>query len=92
MRLIKIGEAAKLLGVSPTTIRNLCNQRKLAYIRVSGNPNGARRIVAESIDAYIKANIVGDGPEATEFPEPEFDDSETRLRERIKRLRKLKSA
>ena len=92
MELIKVSEAARRLDVSTSTIRALCNEKKLAHIRPTGNPNGARRILAESIEAYIKANIIGEGPEASAFPDPQFDDSETRLRERIKRLRKIKSA
>lgn len=90
--LLKINEAAAKLRVSPSTIRTLCNERKLAYIRPSGNPNGARRVLADSLDQYIRTQTVSDRPEVLNFPDPQFDDSDHELRERIKRLRKIKSS
>lgn len=43
-------EAGELLGLSGATIRNMCNDGRLPFIRPSGNQ---RRILRAEIEAYL---------------------------------------
>lgn len=91
MRLLTVNQAAERIAMSPSTVRNLCNSGVLVVVRPSGNPRGARRISEESIQAYLQS-LVGGKPEALAILKPEFDDSEQKLRELTKRLRKAPKA
>lgn len=89
MRLLTVKQTAERIAMSPSTVRNLCNSGTLVACRPSGSPRGARRISEESVHAYLQS-LVGDRPEATTILKPDFDDSEQKLRELTKRLRKAR--
>lgn len=89
MKLLTVDETAKQIAMSPSTVRSLCDRGALVAVRPSGNPRGARRITAESVQAYI-ASLVQHRPEALTIVEPELDDSEQKMREIANRLRKAR--
>lgn len=47
---MRVNEAARLLNVSASSVRNYCNTGRLAY---SLNPGGQRTITQESIDKFL---------------------------------------
>ncbi len=51
MTLLTTIEAAALLRICPSSVRKLCDEKRLKCIRHS--PNGKRLILAESVEAYI---------------------------------------
>ena len=51
IRLLKIKEAAKMLGVSPTTLRKWDNEGKLVAIKIS--ERGDRRYRKEDIEKFL---------------------------------------
>ena len=50
MEYLTTKEAADLLGVSESTVRRLCSQKKLTAWRT---PGGHRRIAKESVEALL---------------------------------------
>lgn len=89
MRLLTVKETAERIAMSASTVRSLCDTGALVAMRPSGNPRGARRISEESVYAYLQS-LVGERPESLSIPEPEMDDSEQKLRELTRRLRKAR--
>ena len=49
-RLLRLGEAARLLAVSPRTIRRWMDDEKLPSVRTAGNQ---RRVRVESLKPYL---------------------------------------
>lgn len=93
MQLLKVSEAAKRLRVSPQAVRDLCDQKKLMAIRVSGKPRGHRQIVAESLDKYLLSLVESESPRQRFVPQVvEWDDSERELAELIKLSKRRKKA
>ncbi|MEM1058016.1 MAG: helix-turn-helix domain-containing protein [Verrucomicrobiota bacterium] len=63
-RLYRVREAAELLDVSRTTVRNLIECGQLEAGHVGRSANGRRlhlRITAASLDAYLRARFQPDG-------------------------------
>jgi len=52
MNLLSIGEVAKRLGYSRSTVRNLCDRGLLPYIRPTGQ-TGHRRIMEKDLEAFL---------------------------------------
>lgn len=52
MNFLTIGEVAKRLGYSRSTVRNLCDTGKLPYIRLTGQ-TGHRRIRERDLEAFL---------------------------------------
>ena len=66
--------------MSPQTVRDLCDQRKIVSIRPSGNPRGRRQIVAESLDKYLQSLVDAQQPKPGYVPQVvQWDDSEREL-------------
>lgn len=74
--LLTVHQAAERLTVSASTVRQLCDERKIIAIRPSGRPTGARRIVAESVERYLAGMISeaeGKSRQMKRHVEPEVD-------------------
>ena len=50
--MLRISEAAVLLGLSKSSVRKLCDSGKLASVRPMGD-TGHRRILESEIDAFV---------------------------------------
>lgn len=46
-------QAAQRLGVGPSTVRRLCNNKLLDCYRIGATRPGHRRILAEDLDAFM---------------------------------------
>jgi excisionase family DNA binding protein len=79
-------EAAALLRCCPSSVRKLCDQKRLKCIRHS--ERGKRLILAESVEAYIAS--LTDDVETFTPATVAFDDVEKRMKERTQRLRRVK--
>lgn len=91
MVLIEVKEAAARLKMSVSTVRGLCDQKKLIAIRPSGNPNGKRLVVAESLDKYLQTLVDGQQPKTGFVPQVvHWDDSERELTQLINNWKKRK--
>lgn len=53
MKYLTIGEVAKRLGYSPSTIRNLCDNGKLPCVRLTGQ-TGHRRIREKDLEIFLQ--------------------------------------
>ena len=87
MKLLTTTEAAEMLRLSPSSVRTLCDQRKLLAIRHS--PNGRRFISEESIHDYLSRLLE---PQRETFTPVEvaYDPTAEELKARIKRLKRVK--
>lgn len=57
IRLLNVGEVAKILGIHPVTVRKMLMARKLAYVKVGG----ATRIAESDIARFVEQRRVPAG-------------------------------
>lgn len=53
---VEVGEAARRLGVSVWTVRNLAESRRIPHVRFG--PRGHYRFRTEDLDAFLEASRV----------------------------------
>jgi len=51
-QVLKTKHAAAYIGVSPTTLRRLCRERKVAFLN-SGDNTSPLRFLVSDLDAYL---------------------------------------
>ena len=51
-RYVTVGEAARILELSPQYVRRLCNRGELSYERMSSLPKSHRRLLREDVERY----------------------------------------
>ncbi len=56
--IFNVAQAAKYLGVGPKSIRRLCQQRKLAFLKA--DRRGTVRIHRDALDALVKRTPVAE--------------------------------
>ncbi len=66
-KLLSVGEVASILGVSASSVRILCDTKKLASVRPLGK-NGHRKIRPEAVEAYL-AQLENDQVQPSEIYE-----------------------
>jgi excisionase family DNA binding protein len=59
--LLRVGEAAALLGVDPDTLRDWATQGRVAFIRT---PGGHRRFRRSDLDLFITMHVQETKPSA----------------------------
>lgn len=66
--MLSISKVSKILGVSPASVRKLCDSGVLPSVRPCG-PGGHRRVPREALDRYmidLSRDMVGENPELDE--------------------------
>lgn len=85
-QLLTTKEAAEMLRLCPQSVRDLCDQKRLACIR--HRPGGHRKIPREAIERYIAT--LTDSVETYTPAVVEYCAVEDELDARIKRLKRVK--